>query len=110
MYVVTLDQNDLTWLAFAAGIAAGSGNQAAHASLFGILARVSELPEDSDAPALTRDWPEEESPERVDVAAEDFGGTLDPQFMPPPPQPPSRPADEFGAGHGQGGVTGTPIV
>ena len=107
MYVVTLDQNDLTWLAFAAGIAAGSGNQAAHASLFGILARVQDLPDGHEV-AFTAEV--EESPEYVDVAAEDFGGTLDPQFQPPMSQMPTRPADEFGAGHSQGGVSGTPIA
>lgn len=102
MYVVTLEQDDLTWLAFAAGIAAGSGNQAAHASLFGILARIQPYTDGTDAA-------EAYEPE---VVSEDFGGTVDPMFMPDVAvgQPPSRPTDEFGAGSGRGGVTGTPLV
>lgn len=98
MYVVTLEQDDLTWLAFAAGIAAGSGNQAAHASLFGILARIQPVSEDAVQAGSGDD----------DIPGEDFGGTLDPNFMPPTPTPPSRPADEFGPG--RAGVNGTPIA
>lgn len=104
MYVVTLDQNDLTWLAFAAGIAAGSGNQTAHASLFGIISRIQPL-EDTDGTLP----PEQGYPDDEPVA-EDFRGTVDPMFMPPAPTPPSRPTDEFGAGRGRGGVTGTPLA
>lgn len=106
MFVVTLDQNDITWLAFAAGMAAGSGNTAAQQSLYGIIERIQPL-EDLDGTL-----PPEQGYSDDEPAGEDFGGTVDPMFMPDVAvgQPPSRPNDEFGAGRGRGGVTGTPLV
>lgn len=103
MFVVTLDQNDITWLAFAAGISVGSGNEAAATSLYGIISRITPM-EDQGTDALVADSPP------AGVASEDFGGTVDPNFMPAPPTPPSRPQTEFGPGRGQGGVTGTPLT
>lgn len=39
-FLVEIYENDLVWLAYAAGIAQGSGNSAGAESLFGILSRM----------------------------------------------------------------------
>lgn len=98
MFSVTLDQNDITWLAFAAGISVGSGNEAAANSLYGIISRIVAVESAAEAQVSAP----------VETPSEDFGGTVDPNFMPPTPTPPSRPADEFGVG--RAGVSGTPIA
>lgn len=100
MFVTTLDRNDLIWLSFAAGIAAGGGNAEAQRSLVGILSRVVEV--EDGAPIAYGEAPdtnEEDYSAQLDaIEADDFEGTVDPLFMPVPPAPPSRPQSEFGPG------------
>jgi hypothetical protein len=93
MFVAFLEQEDLMWLAWAAGLAVGSGNTEAGNSLGGILSKLQEVPEDVSSPFV---YEEQADPQLSLVPEPDRAP--DPNFMPPPPAPPMNRPDDFGAG------------
>jgi hypothetical protein len=103
IYVVELDQDDVTWLAWAAGLAQGSGNEGAATSFGGILRRMQAYDATAmgDAYETPDTWEDEGGPPAPEPQEERMP---DPAFMPPPPAPPMNPQDAFGAGPPPGGM------
>lgn len=48
MFIVDLSNDDIVWLAWAAGLAQGTGNDGAQKSLGGILSRIQIVPEQAE--------------------------------------------------------------
>lgn len=99
MFVVDLDNDDIVWLAWAAGIATGSGNAGAQKSLGGILGRI-QVVEDSgaqlDDPELEQSW--EDMRDELDIPQQGAEIIDFPPAPEPAQSPPERPQTDFGAG------------
>jgi hypothetical protein len=94
-YIAEIDANAITYLAWAAGFAAGNGNTDAADALQNVLASIQlvELPDD-EAGEVAFDVEAEDN-----VAQMDEYRAPDPMFTPPPPPPgPINNPDDFGAG------------
>ena len=100
-----LQESDITWLAWAAGLAQGSGIVPAAEALNGILMRIQrmEVPEVTEVdpefnPGMVMGDGDEVPREATEAELAELERVPDPQFMPPPPMPPTTPQTDFGAG------------
>lgn len=89
MYSVIIYDTDIPWLAFAAGIATGSNNQAAAASLNGILNRLEPVGDTEPGPAEV---------EADAVFERELSAEEEAMFIAPPPAPPMNRQEDFGPG------------
>lgn len=106
-YIAELTANSITHLAWAAGFAAGAGNQEAAEGLQDVLASIQlvELPDMGDLPADEQPLYDEAEDALAEREAEDNVVEMegyrapDPMFTPPPPPPgPINDPKDFGAG------------
>ena len=102
-FTVDVYEGDLVWLAFAAGIATGQGNEAAAQSLYGILNRLTPVDDEYRKPNAVYDLETDSfegdngAPEQSDPDSPGLR-LVDPNFVPPEPVPPSSNQADFGAG------------
>lgn len=93
VYFVELSPQDLAALGWAAGNAAGSGNEELGRSLGNILQRIQIMDVDE---SMLQDSEEEEPEELAEII--ELDRTVDPQFAPPIPSPPTSNQGDYGAG------------
>lgn len=88
MYIVSLKDNDLVYLAWAAGLAQGAGNNDAAEALSGLLSRIQEITYDEPTEAEEMDQEEQlvldGEYSEIDSGTEpvDSSREVDPQFNP----------------------------
>jgi hypothetical protein len=94
--IVELTPDDITWLAWAAGFAAGSGNLDAAQGIGGVLQRIQtiEMPDEQDDPRVSLELVGEAGPDAGSNEERD----IDPRFMPPLGGAPQNRTSDFGAG------------
>lgn len=104
LYIVDLEDSDLVYVAWAAGLAQGANNTAAAQALQGIMSRITEfIPGEENLADAVFDGPEDAEYGLDPVeegTSEEAEREVDPAFAPPSPAP------RFGYETGVGPVTG----
>ncbi len=103
-YLAEVDAEGITFLAWASGLAQGSGNTRAAEALQRILGSIQPVELDDETEAAFDEQQDEgeliqlfEDETTLDED-EDADRTPDPTFMPPAPTPPMNRQEDFGAG------------